>query len=340
MILVPTQEQAWRPAARHIIVGREHRRCFTFAANETSRAEMQCVTVGQRTMKGVAAADAAAAVVSCRREVSQMLANAALGGGGVAPSSDSLASAVHMVQAACDILDTSMAVDEAETAPVLDAVHRAWSVYNTAAISSGPHPAPDNEDLLTVATACLPSSLLERPHAPLCLSERSFTPGSGSTPRRCLELKVDGAFKAVIEFTAAGRNGGDADGSAGGWVPCRVAVGASHEPMPFGASTPPSLHVHADLTARAGALLAGLDALPPARRLPCLLRWLTSLHSLFQTACHGCGRVFPPDATGATQLLPPTARGPRLEPYHPGCFCVRFGRSAEEAFLDAALRCS
>ena len=93
----------------------------------------------------------------------------------------------------------------------------------------------------------------------------------------------------------------------------------------------------ADLTARAGAILVGLDALPPARRLRPLLAWICSLHNVFASTCIACGEVFPPHATAAHQLLPPTARSEQLEPFHPCCFLERFGRSAEEMYVEAVV---
>ena len=211
----------------------------------------------------------------------------------------------------------------------MEAVRHAWSVHAPGASVAppGPQRTTNETDLLTLAKAYLP------PQSPLQVLERA-APHSSGVARRSLELRVDGAFSAVVELVAAGSAGGQADG---GWLPCRVAVGPSHEPLPYGASQPPGLLVFADLTARAGALLAGLDAAPPAQRLRHLVRWLAALDGLFDSVCAGCGGVFPPDATCAAQLLPPTARGPRLEPYHPGCFRARFGCSAEAAFLQAAL---
>ena len=277
------------------------------------------------------ASDAAAAVVTCRHEVGHLLASAALGGSASA-ASDRIASAVHLVQTACNTLDTSMRIDanRVHEAPLMEAVRHAWCVHapEISAETIKSQRTFIEGDLLSSAKAHLPL------HSPLRLSEHTAPHNSGDA-RRCLELRVDGAFAAVVELVAAGSDGATA--GIGGWLPCRVAVGPSHEPMPFAASQPPSLLIFADLTARAGALLAGLDAVAPAERLPHLVRWLAALDGLFDCVCAGCGEVFPPDATGAAQLLPPSARGPNLEPYHPGCFCARFGRSAEAAFLDGAL---
>ena len=286
------------------------------------------------------AADAAAAVVTCRHEVSQLLASAALGGS--TASSDRIASAMHLVQTACDTLDQTMAdnekaVSQAEQ-PLLEAARRAWSVHAPSIYPpTGPPPPQVAADLLAAAVECVPPWLASRSHAPLKVSERSVGGRAGEAPRRTLELQVDGAFTAVIDFIPAGGEGGTHTPSGSEmWVPSRVAVGPWHEPMPYGASEPPRLHVFADLTARAGVILAGLDALPPHRRLRPLIVWLSSLHNVFTCACTGSGQVFPPDATSAHQLLPPTARGADLRPYHPGVFRERFGRSAEEDYLEAA----
>ena len=79
-------------------------------------------------------------------------------------------------------------------------------------------------------------------------------------------------------------------------------------------------------------------AVPPAERLRPLIVWISSLHNLFTAACHGCGEVFPPGVASAALLLPPTARCAALKPYHEEVYLERFGRPAEEAFLEEARR--
>jgi hypothetical protein len=125
------------------------------------------------------------------------------------------------------------------------------------------------------------------------------------------------------------------------WLPTRLSIGPTYEVAPAGASHPPSSQVFQDLCARGGGVLAGLGRLAAAHRLRPLIRWLASLSGLFQTVCCGCGEVFPPMPASAADLLPPTARCEQLLPYHPRCYRGRFGREAEEAFVEAeAVQCN
>lgn len=200
----------------------------------------------------------------------------------------------------------------------------------------------DGGSLLDAARACVPADIRILRGDELRLSEATpreqpVVGGFGdahldrSPSRQSVELRIEGVLVAVVDCVVS-------EEAAGIWVPRRVGIGPSHEPMPFGAATPPSMLVFAELTARAGAILCGLDALPPARRLRPLISWLASLHDLFECVCVACGEVFPPAATEGAQLVPPCARGPGLEPYHPECFHARFGCGAEESFLEEVAR--
>ena len=95
--------------------------------------------------------------------------------------------------------------------------------------------------------------------------------------------------------------------------------GPFHDPATLNSSLTPKLYVYSELCARAGAVLAGLEAQPPHNRLGSLLRWLSSLHDLFEARCCICGSVFPPTVTSAAELLPPTMRTADLRPCHPPC---------------------
>lgn len=298
-------------------------------------------------MSACAAADAAAAVAACRHEVAQLLASAALGSNDVT-GAHRIASAMHCVQTSCDIVDQGTSsenvqaiIDPQESAPMLESAAHAFHVgipphlrpsyYPTPALM----PAADDADLLAACSMCVPGWLRQRPQAPLRLRERPCA----RADRRCIELVVDGAFAACLEFLAQPPQDGAAASSSAArcWAASRVAIGPSHAAMPLGASEPPRLLVYAEVSARAGAVLVGLGGLPPARRLRPLVAWLCSLHNLFGSACVFSGDVFPPDAMGAEQLLPPVARTELLQPCHPACFYARHGRSPEEAYVDAAV---
>jgi hypothetical protein len=250
-----------------------------------------------------AASEAAAAVASCHHEM-RLLTAAFANGDDASMSKYRLASARHAVQSACDALDQTMG--ESAASPWPERIK------------------PADDSLLAAATACVPSWLRERPQSPLTLRNRPCKRANSHD----LELHVDGAFTAIVEV----------EPHPPSWLPTRVAIGPSGAPMPFGARQPAELLVFADLTARAGAVLVGLETLPPAERLRPLIVWISSLHNLFTAACHGCGEVFPPGVASAALLLPPTARSAALKPYHEEVYLERFGRPAEEAFLEEARR--
>lgn len=299
-------------------------------------------------MSQSAATEAATAVVACRNEVARLLASAASADGSTA--SVRLASALHLVQSTCSALDNALLEPRAAArgVPLLESTSRAWRAHGPlpyaafeASGATSDDPAGE-DDLLAAMRACVPTWLSERSAKPHELRERSCA--AAGAARRSLELHVQGAFTAVIDFAHVAGGGREVtqqvaatSPGTGMWVPRRVGIGPSGAEQPLGASQPPSLHVFADLTARVGAILAGLDALPPTRRLRPLVVWLCSLHDVFECTCRGCGGVFPPCATNAAQLLPPAARASRLEPFHEGCFWQRYGCAAEDAFVDAAI---
>ena len=142
-----------------------------------------------------------------------------------------------------------------------------------------------------------------------------------------IDLQIDGVLRALVEMSA-----GD-DGEAA--VPVRLAVCAHDDAMPLGASQPASSHVFADISARGQRLLARLEALPAAERLPVLSRWLSSYHDLFTAPCAHCGRHLPAVA-GAAPLLPPTVRTSSGAAYSAQCFAACSLDDVEEGWLDAA----
>ena len=280
------------------------------------------------------ASDAAAAVGLVRHEARTLLASCATSSGsGLSPEETRLASALHAAQAICGALDVARQPPPAR--PHEDAIDQpsdsawlAWrdldvlrghGVHAALAAPSASDGAP--QSLQQCAEAAVPEELRSRNAPPLALRARE--------DGRSLELTLPGALRAIVDVHPVG------DGS---WAPTRVAVGPSHDPMPAGALEPPELLVFHDVSARAGALLAALEALAPADRLGPLLRWLCSLRSLFDAPCVFCDGIFPPGAASARELLPPTARGGAgLVPCHAGCFAARFGRSPEQAFVDACV---
>lgn len=259
-------------------------------------------------------------------------------GGGISESRvDSLA---HSVRAACAALDEDC---EAEgDMPLLKAVCDAWHQHTHTVPQQAhtmppfAHSAGKPDELLASVRACVPKELLQRAQAPLELHVRPGTDAAGEfLAQASVELHIDGVFNAIIAVVASVSDG-SADGQALHWLPTRVSVGPSRDPMAFGASQSPVLCVYRDLCARAGAILAGLEALPARQRLGALVRWLCSLHCLFQSRCRACGAVFPPLATCAMELLPPTARADAtLHPYHPACFIQLGHGTAEAAYIEA-----
>jgi len=157
-------------------------------------------------------ADAAAAVALVRHEVGSLLAGAV----GPAPSlqtSSRLASALHSVQTTCGVLDEVLppngmpsAFVKADTslerlcATWVDHVSRPMQGAATTE-SSVPVLIPDShatsEGLLQHAEALTPQWLRTRPQAALVLSARS------TRDAPLLELKVDGAFRALVSVRAA-----------------------------------------------------------------------------------------------------------------------------------------
>ena len=279
-----------------------------------------------------AASEAAQAVALARQAARSVLADAAGKSRAGNDQQIRMASALQSVQAACGALDDCgkhTPASSMETAPILEElIFNTWRVHGLLGPTAGSYPET-LPTLLAASEACVPRWLLERSAAPLQLSMRggeSEIAEAGELP--ALEMCVEGAFRAVVAVAAVGT----------AWVPVRVAVGPSNNSMPAGARQPPTLLVFHDVGARAGTLLAGLEALPPARRLRPLLSWLCSLHNLFESRCAGCGSVFPPLAVAAADLLPPTARDARRHPWHPACFTTRFGRTAEAECLEAAAR--
>ena len=274
------------------------------APSERARRPRRCDAVKRAMAVYSAASEAAAAVASCHHEMRLLTAAFANGDDQRRCQSIVLRSARHAVQSA----QRCAGSDDGRISSV--------------AVARKNKPADDS--LLAAATACVPSWLRERPQSPLTLRNRPCKRANSHD----LELHVDGAFTAIVEV----------EPHPPSWLPARVAIGPSGAPMPFGARQPAELLVFADLTARAGAVLVGLETLPPAERLRPLIVWISSLHNLFTAACHGCGEVFPPGVASAALLLPPTARSAALKPYHEEVYLERFGRPAEEAFLEEARR--
>ena len=283
------------------------------------------------------AADGAAAVGMLRAEVKSLIARAAAGEP-IDPARTRIPAAIHALQSAAFQLDNDSDQLEESRRTML---HSSVSLPN---LWSYPKPPSvpcasdvdevDASDLLAYATSCLPKNASAAPA--LCLSLRPPQPGD-SPGERQLELKVEGVFVAIICVVPSEVPGGDGWGSSAMvWLPTRVAFGSSDDPMPLGASQPPTLHVYRDLCARVGTVLADLGVLPAAQRLRPLLAWLASLRNLFESTCRACGKVFSPLAFLPNDILPPTARCDRLLPYHASCYLEYYGRFAEEAFLDAA----
>ena len=186
--------------------------------------------------------------------------------------------------------------------------------------------AGDGSPLLAAAEASAPRWLRERAANPLRISVRRAA-SSGRGPS--LELQVDGVFRAVVEVVALAA--GPAADAGCCWVPHQLALGPSGAAMALGAAEPPELEVFREATEQGGAVLGELEGAPVAERLPHLVRWLCSLHDLFQAKCAVCQRALAP-ATAAgggagAGRTPPTARvGRELVPCHPSCYRARHGR--------------
>lgn len=280
------------------------------------------------------AAHAASSVAIVRQEARGILANAAgLRERPEEGASSRLAAALEASQNFCGAIDALPSEgSSANPAPrkVNSALEAAWEAWGDLEVirrltatkqldppDIGPPPPPE-QSLLQCAEACVPPGLRARPVAPLELRTRK----DGTLA--ALELCVDGAFRAVVHV----------ERSESHWVPTGVAVGPSHDPMEAGAMQPATLLVYNDLSSRAGSLMVRLGRLPPSKRLRALLRWLCSLHTLFESACSICNEVFPPEAFQASDLLPPTARGTNLAPSHGCCYLTWRGKCAEQAYVD------
>jgi hypothetical protein len=288
----------------------------------------------------MASDDAVASIVAARREVAGILARSAAG----ASHQDTarLVSSVTTLQTVCAALDQKLApLLTGAGAPALEAASWAWrecAAFGRLETAEDGASIPPCGSLLHCAKTSfaelqkmpqlVPPSLQlwSRPH------KQEDVGGAGES----LVVRLDGEYTAMIDVVGVPATDGE---GIGAWLPTRVSIGPSNDPMELasdGASHPAAHHVFRDLDARAGVLLAGLNALSPRRRLHVLLLWLSSLHPLFECACAGCGAVFPPYAIVAADMLPPTARCAHLLPYHPVCYAERFGRSAEADFLEAA----
>lgn len=286
-----------------------------------------------------AAADGAAAAALLRREVGGLIARAAAGEAVDGGMRSHHAAALASVQSAAAALDFASAGSCAPAGAVGAKRSAGWPPQHMAARSPAVPGTSDVDqedvsDLLQHAISCLPPSSADS----CSIAVRA----GGRGGERQLEMLAEGVFSAVICVVPSEVAGGDGWGSSAMvWLPTRLSIGPTYEVAPAGASHPPSSQVFQDLCARGGGVLAGLGRLAAAHRLRPLIRWLASLSGLFQTVCCGCGEVFPPMPASAADLLPPTARCEQLLPYHPRCYRGRFGREAEEAFVEAeAVQCN
>lgn len=276
------------------------------------------------------AADAASAVSLVRHAARTVLASAA------GTSSDEshlrLASALHTVQSACCAIDISEAQDKPAAIsddPILQTMSRELYIRCHAARDreSGAVPMRKQEtpqELASIVRHFVPLWLLERQQRPLTLHTRECRDAGYAT----VELRLEGAFCAVVNVVPTNAC----------WAPTQMSIGPAHDPMLFGARQPPSLLVFHDICARGGTLVASLGGLALQKRLPAVIDWLCSLHNLFESSCAGCGAVLPPHATSVADLLPPTARGASLLPYHPACYFQLFGCSPEHHYVEHVQR--
>ena len=236
-----------------------------------------------------------------------------------------LASALEAVQAACSALDDN-ARPLLPSDPV-EGIVRSWQEHGllpVATVDCTKRLSLVVDALQTEAESCMLQWLAERQvFSPALLTVRD----GGLRDVTEIDMVVEGAFRSIVAVAAIGS----------AWVPWRVAVGPSSHPMPAGSLQPPTLLLFHDISVRAATVLAALEELPPGRRLRALLEWLSSLHNLFESRCHGCDAVFAPSVAAAADLLPPTARDSRLLPWHPQCFAAHHGRTAEADYL-ASLR--
>lgn len=283
--------------------------------------------------------------IACRLEASDDFASAAQG----FAHEGSLASALVSVKSACAMIEWQQQQSAGRTCcagPLQLAAACTASMWPASqglrAVCLHPGDAPSDSAALAemLQTADIVALLSEHlpAHARVQLRPSAHENESGDQQRNSLEMEVsvDGAFTAVVALRRAAasvgasvRQGGKAVGGSQCLIPQRVAVGPSCDAMQHGASHAPTTSVFRDLCARAGALLVSMDALPVGQRLPTLLRWLSHLCSLFQSACCGCGSVFPTFNTSTVAFLPPTARGSCLLPYHQACFLQRHDHAEE-----------
>ena len=311
---------------------------------------------------------AVSTLVSCRRQVSELL-HAAATNGNIQEAGQRLIISSQSVQVLCTEIDRTLSQHDNTqekpriAPPALDAACLQWQYYDRVTPTLPPQPKRPRTPaciksstpaaLAAFATTCVPSWLCSRSHAPLYLCGRPSVWRANEIVE--LELRIDGVFTAIVAVqpeeelvetamrtdaysNVANSTAGAYDGaSRTAWVPTRVTVGPSHTVMPAGASQPADHLVFRDLSARAGAILVGLEVLTPAYRLRPLLRWLSSLHDLFDSTCVACGRVFAPSAPEKAELIPPTARCQRLRPYHDECYLAAYGNPAEENFIEGAL---
>lgn len=287
------------------------------------------------------AADGAAAAALLRREVGGLIAQAAVGE--AVDTRSHHAAVLASVQSAAAALDLSSNLQSGGE-PAAGAERLAeWPTQKLRAKSLAVTRASDVDDLdvsdlLSYVISCMPSSMGDKGSNRLSTCARTCSvtvQPVGQGGKRQIEVVADGIFSATICVIPSEVAGGDGWGSSAMvWLPTSVSIGPTQEVMAM--AHPPNLQVFHDLCARGGVILGGLGRLPAAHRLRPLIRWVASLSGLFQTVCAGCGAVFPPMPISAADLLPPTARCERLLPYHPQCYRVRFGREAEDAFVNAA----
>jgi len=165
--------------------------------------------------------------------------------------------------------------------------------------------------LCTFAASEAAAQLPQRDPATSCSAPgRGELTVRGTPDSPSLDLRIEGTFHAVIALAPT------ADGK---WQPKRVAVGGSEDEMTLGSMQPSTTRVFCELTARAGTFLLRLDALPPARRLPRLVRWLCAFEDLFSARCAHCGRVLDTADGTADALVPPTVRCSKLRAFHVRC---------------------
>lgn len=93
----------------------------------------------------------------------------------------------------------------------------------------------------------------------------------------------------------------------------------------------PDVNLRRDPLPPRRSLLMHLDSLPPAERLPRLVRWLSTLDHLFVAPCSHCGQLLGSSTGSPLLLMPPTVRTARGESLHPECYAERHGAGGWES---------